>query len=84
MVLSKGNKVSYYPSCNVAVYHLYLTHRKAGIPEKYCAEVSRRITAPPTSFTFSSSLQNTLYHCVYVCHFVYHINIRVCFARRCG
>ena len=27
--------------------------RAAGIPEKYCAEVSRRITAPPPSFTMS-------------------------------
>ena len=24
--------------------------RQVGIPEKYCAEVSRRITAPPPSF----------------------------------
>lgn len=27
--------------------------RAAGIPEKYCAEVSRRITAPAPSFTMS-------------------------------
>ncbi|XP_065920650.1 cilia- and flagella-associated protein 45-like [Dysidea avara] len=27
--------------------------RDAGIPEKYCAEVSRRITAPPSSFSLS-------------------------------
>ena len=27
--------------------------RAVGIPEKYCAEVSRRITAPAPSFTMS-------------------------------
>ena len=27
--------------------------RAAGIPEKYCAEVSRKITAPAPSFTMS-------------------------------
>ena len=27
--------------------------KAAGIPDKYCAEVSRRITAPPPSFTMS-------------------------------
>ena len=27
--------------------------RAAGIPEKYCTEVSRRITAPAPSFTMS-------------------------------
>ena len=27
--------------------------RAVGIPEKYCAEVSRRITAPPPSFIMS-------------------------------
>lgn len=27
--------------------------REAGVPDKYCAEVSRRITAPPPSFTMS-------------------------------
>ena len=24
--------------------------KEAGIPDKYCAEISRKITAPPTSF----------------------------------
>lgn len=28
--------------------------KAVGIPDKYCAEVSRRITAPPPSFTMSS------------------------------
>ena len=27
--------------------------KAVGIPDKYCAEVSRRITAPPPSFTMS-------------------------------
>lgn len=27
--------------------------KEAGVPDKYCAEVSRRITAPPPSFTMS-------------------------------
>ena len=31
----------------------YCELRAVGIPEKYCAEVSRRITAPPPSFTMS-------------------------------
>ena len=33
--------------------YVFLLYRDAGVPEKYCAEVSRRIHAPPATFSMS-------------------------------
>ena len=56
--------------------------KAVGIPDKYCAEVSRRITAPPPSFTMSglhwsvdtnwTCVRDSSYLCTMYMHHVIH------------